>query len=233
MEMHVEDERLQALLDNELDQAAAADVRRHINECARCGSRLEDLRGEDQWLQGVLRSIDHPAPHVHVEAVTRRARQSRRPLRWAAAIALFLLAAGTAYALPGSPVRRWIDHLVGSSAGTRTEPLPDVAGVGLPPGRHFSIVFTAPHAPGSVTITFTDDSTIVARRRGGAATFAAEIDRLRIETGSTPTDFELRIPRQARWVEVVVGARRIFLKDGPRVTTEARIDSEGRYLIPL
>jgi anti-sigma factor RsiW len=231
--MHVDEGLLQALLDGEVDQAAAAEARRHIDACTQCRGLLEALRGNDRWLEGVLRSIDHPLPRVPVETIVTRARRSRRPLRWAAAAAFVLLAAGTAYALPGSPVRGWIEQLVGSRGGKVTEPVPDVAGVALPAGQHFSIVFSDPHPAGSVTITVTDDSTISARRRGGAATFAAEIDRLRIITGSAPTDFEIAIPRQARWVEVVVGGRRVFLKDGPRVTTEARTDSDGRYIISL
>ena len=231
--MHVEEGLLQALLDGEVDQAAAAEARHHIDGCTQCHGLLEELRGDDQWLDGVLRSIDHPLPRVSLETIATRARRSSRPLRWAAAAAFVLLAAGTAYALPGSPVRRWIEQLVGSRGGTVTQPVPDVAGVALPAGQHFSIVFSDPHAAGSVTITFTDDSTISVRRRGGAAKFAAEIDRLRIITGSVPTDFEIAIPRQARWVEVVVGGRRVFLKDGPRVTTEARTDVEGRYIISL
>jgi len=221
--MHVDEGLLQALLDGEVDQAAAREARRHIDACSQCRSLLEELRGDDQWLEGVLRSIDHPVPRVPVETIATPARRSRRPLRWAAAIGLLLLAAGTAYALPGSPVRRWIHQLVGSRGGKATEPVPDVAGVALPPGQHFSIVFADPHPAGSLTITLTDDSTISARRRGGTATFAAEIDRLRIITGSAPTDFEIAIPRPAPWVEVVVGGRRVFLKDGPRVT--------GRYII--
>lgn len=219
--MHADEGLLQALLDGEVDQAAAAEVRRHIDECTQCRGLLEELRGDDQWLEGVLQSIDHPVPQVPAKTIATRARRSRRPLRWAAAIGLLLLAAGTAYALPGSPVRRWIDQLVASRGAKSTEPIPDVAGVALPPGQHFSIVFADPHSAGSVTITLTDDSTISARRRGGAATFAAEIDRLRIITGSAPTDFEIAIPRRARWVEVVVDGRRVFLKEGPNVT--------GRY----
>jgi len=221
--MHADEGLLQALLDGEVDQAAAAEVRRHIDECTQCRGLLEELRNDDRWLAGVLQSIDHPVPRVPLETIATRARRSRRSLRWAAAIGLLLLAAGTAYALPGSPVRRWIDHLLASRGATSTEPIPDVAGVALPPGQHFSIVLADPHSAGSVTITLTDDSTISARRRGGAATFAAEIDRLRIITGGVPTDFEISIPRRARWVEVVVDGRRVFLKDGPRVT--------GRYII--
>jgi len=231
--MHVDEGLLQALLDGEVDPAAAAEARRHIDACSQCRGLLEALRGNDRWLEGVLRSIDHPLPRVSVETIVTRARRSRRPLRWAAAVAFALLAAGTAYALPGSPVRRWIEQLVGSRGGKVTAPVPDVAGVALPAGQHFSIVFSNPHPAGSLAITFTDDSTISARRRGGAATFAAEIDQLRIITGSAPTDFEIAIPRQARWVEVVVGGRRVFLKDGPQVTTEARTDSGGRYIISL
>jgi len=220
--MHVEEGLLQALLDGELDAAAAADARRHIEACAHCRRELAELRRDAELLASVLPSIDHPIPRIPVPR--------HRPLRWAAAIAFFLLAAGTVYAIPGSPVRRWVDQLVGRSARTEAPRSPDVAGVALPPGQHFSVAFAAPRAPGVLTVTVTDGPTINARRRGGAATFTAEIDRLRIETGSAPTDFEITIPRDAPWVEVVVGGRRIFLKDGSRVITEARADAEGRYI---
>jgi anti-sigma factor RsiW len=220
--MHVEEGQLQALLDGELDQTSAADARRHIDGCAECRDLLEQLRRDEQLLASVLPSIDHPIPRMPVPR--------RRPLRWAAAIALFLLAAGTAYAVPGSPVRRFVDRLVGRPVTDEAPRSPDVAGVAVPFGQRFSIVFSAPRAPGVLTITLTDGATIDARRRGGAATFTAEIDRLRIETGSEPTDFEIAVPRDAPWVEVVVEARRIFLKDGSRVITEARADAEGRYI---
>jgi anti-sigma factor RsiW len=220
--MHVEEGRLQALLDGELDEVSAADARRHIDGCAECRGQLEELRRDEQLLASVLPSIDHPVPRMRAPR--------RRPLRWAAAIALFLLAAGTAYAIPGSPVRRFVDRLVGRPVGEEAPRSPEVAGVALPYGQRFSIMFSAPRAPGVLTITLTDGATIDARRRGGAATFTAEIDRLRIETASAPTDFEIAIPRDAPWVEILVGPRRIFLKDGSRVITEARADAEGRYI---
>jgi len=168
--MHVDEGLLQALLDGEVDQTAAAEARRHIDECSQCRGLLAELRGEDQWLEGVLRSIDHPVPRVPVETIATRARRSRRPLRWAAAIGLLLLAAGTAYALPGSPVRRWIDQLLGPEGAKSTESIPDVAGVALPPGQHFSIVFADP--PGATGLR----AFITTAHRGQNTPFQATIE---------------------------------------------------------
>jgi hypothetical protein len=228
--MHLDDGLLEALLDGELRGPAVAEARRHVDACSQCRGELEHLRRDGALLDDALRSLDHPAPRIPLAGIATRARQRRRPRRWAAAIALLLVTAGTAYALPGSPVRRWIDQLVGRPARNEATPAPDVAGVAVAPGRHFSVVFTAPRAPGSLTITLTDSAAISVRRRGGQATFNAELERLRIETGTRATDFEVAIPRDAVWVEVVVEGRRVFLKDGARVITEMRPDSKRRYI---
>ncbi|HKA60703.1 MAG TPA: hypothetical protein VKD28_18950 [Gemmatimonadales bacterium] len=219
--MHLEEGPLEALLDNELDAVAAAEARRHLDACGQCRGELERLRSDASALEHALRALDHPAPQIPVERIVARAATRRLPLRWAAGIALLLLATGTAYALPGSPVRHWVDRLMGR-APKATMPGADVAGVALPPGQRLSVVFTEPRAPGIVSITLTDDSTIDVRRLGGAATFNAEPDRLRIETGNATTNFEIAIPRRAAWVEVIVGEQRMFLKDGPTVS--------GRYV---
>lgn len=229
--MHVSEGLLEALLDGELREPAAGEVRRHVEVCSHCRAEFEQLRRDGVLLEDALRSLDHPAPRIPLASIVARASKRRQPLRWAAAIALFVVAAGTAYALPGSPVRRWIDQLVGVPAKEESKTSPDVAGVALAPGEHFSVVFTAPRAPGSLTITLTDNATISVRRRGGEATFNAELDRLRIETGTASTDFEVAIPRDAVSVEVVVDGRRVFLKDGAQVITAVRPDAEGRYIL--
>ena len=52
--MHVDEGLLQALLDGEVDQTAAAEARRHIDECTQCRGLLAELRGDDQWLEGIF-----------------------------------------------------------------------------------------------------------------------------------------------------------------------------------
>jgi hypothetical protein len=54
-----------------------------------------------------------------------------------------------------------------------------------------------------------------------------------VDNQSDSTRFQVLIPRRAALVEVQVGGRRVFLKEGDRVVTQARPDPRGDYLIPL
>ncbi|MBW3621656.1 MAG: zf-HC2 domain-containing protein, partial [Actinobacteria bacterium] len=55
-----EDERLSAFLDDELGEAAALEVTRHLAECDRCVAELEDLRTARAMVRG-LPNLDPPA----------------------------------------------------------------------------------------------------------------------------------------------------------------------------
>jgi Putative zinc-finger len=241
--MHRDDGMLQALLDGELDPAGAAEAHQHLEGCAACRARLEELRQDEQLLNRALPSLDHTTASVPVEVIARAARPHIRRLllRWAAVMALIVMGAGALYALPGSPVRRWVDRLVRRTPG-KTDVVPPgslpgtMAGVALMPGDRFHIVFAPPRSgggAGSVTITLTSDSMIDVRRIDGEGRFVAEINGLRIETDGEPAHFTMALPRTAPWIEVSAGTRRIFLKDGSRITAEARPDSLGRYILTL
>ncbi|HXO86518.1 MAG TPA: hypothetical protein VN803_13440, partial [Gemmatimonadales bacterium] len=151
---------------------------------------------------------------------------------WAAAIALLLLGAGALYAIPGSPLRRWIAALGGGQPKQGPAPTGPSAGIAVEPGARFRIVFSS-RAAGQVTIVVTDGVAIEARRLddGSTARFTAELDALLIDPGTSPGDFAIDIPRAAPWVEVLIAGRRIFLKDGLQIVTDARPDSLGRYVL--
>jgi len=229
--MHLDEGALQALLDGELDAAAVAAVRQHLDACGDCRVRFEELRQDEELLRRVLPTLDQPHNPISATQVVARARAERRlhRLRWAAVIAFLIIGAGALYAVPGSPLRRWIDRLVGPRAAVQAP-----AGVALPPGVRFHIVFAAtPASAGRVTIRLTDDTIIDARTLNAHARFVAEIDGLRIEPLGPETEFVIGIPRAAPWVDVVAGGRRIFLKDAARIVTDAAPDSLGRYILTL
>jgi hypothetical protein len=230
--MHPDEGALQALLDGELDAVAAAGARAHVAGCAECRSRLDALRSDDALVTQSFAALDHAAPAIPVNAVIARARSSRPSLRWAAAIALFLFGAGALYAVPGSPLRRWIAALEGGQPQQGPAPTGPSAGIAIEPEARFRIVFSSRPA-GQVTIALTDGLTIDARRLdgGGTARFTAELDALLIEPGTGPGDFAIDIPRAAPWVEVLSGGRRVFLKNGLQIVTDARPDSLGRYVL--
>ena len=235
--MHLEEGQLEALLDGELVEAEALAARQHVAECAECRSALDGLQQDEKWLHGVLGALDHPLPHRTAREIIARATPQRSASwRWAAGMALLVVAAGTAYAIPGSPLRPWVDRVTGRSAG---EPVArqesGAAGVSVEPGARFSIVFPQPQARGMVVVTLTDRPAIEARRSGvdSSATYSVEVDRLVIRAGGVESDFTLDIPRSAGWVEVLIGDRRVFLKDGQRIISDAPSDSIGRYRLSL
>ena len=62
MSRHLELETLSALLDGELDAAAADGAQAHVVECADCRARLEGLRSTIGQLQSLPAAS--PPPHV-------------------------------------------------------------------------------------------------------------------------------------------------------------------------
>lgn len=67
----------------------------------------------------------------------------------------------------------------------------------------------------------------------GAATFTSDVDRLVIDNRGSAASFEIAIPATAPRVEIRVGADRIFLKDGARVTTAGSARGRAPFLLPL
>jgi hypothetical protein len=127
MDPHLEDGRLQALLDDELGETAARSARDHLATCPSCRGRLEGLERLGAAVTARLAVLDRPvsmeaARQGHAAARERRgaARRSHRPGRahpgwsWrsplaAAASVLLLVTAGVAASLPGSPIRAWME----------------------------------------------------------------------------------------------------------------------------
>jgi hypothetical protein len=122
------------------------------------------------------------------------------------------------------------------AAWLKPEPLQEVdsgAGVVVLPSARFRIEFTGAHPAGTVTVWLTDGASIVARRLNGSASFTSDVDQLSIAAGDTAGVYEIELPRNAPWVEVRAGTRRLLLKDGTRLVTGATADTLGRYTLPL
>lgn len=96
------------------------DVRHHAETCPVCRQALDDARERQDEVEQLLRTLDAPGS-LDVEAAKRKVRlrldrkreavYRPRPLFSFAlgrAAALLLVAAGVAYALPGSPLRSWL-----------------------------------------------------------------------------------------------------------------------------
>lgn len=240
--MHLDDEQLQRLLHGELTPPAEALLRGHVVACEHCHSRVEQAAREEKRVLELLRTIDHPPPHASMLAIAARARGRRR--RWgerAAAIIVALATAGVAYAAPGSPFPDLLRRLIASEerapqapAPVRPPPRPEsTGGITVAPGDRFTIAFAATQAGGLATVSLTDGEDVAVRAVGGNPAFASDVDRLSIDNAKGDASFEIEIPRNAPWVEIRIGDRRVLLKTAARVQTDGRRDVEGRYVIRL
>ena len=206
-------------------------------------------------IQTLLRALDHPVPTVTAEAIAARARASGRMTpawRWAATVLLTLGVAGAAFALPGSPLRRWASALGAVVTGrgrpdaepgvASTPPAPPDqgrAGIAVAPGRSLLIVFDRPAPTAAVLVSLVDGGEVIVRAPPRAATFTTDAGRLVVEgrgaapPGSTPDTFAIDVPRESRRVEIRAGPARLFLKEGDRITSTRPSDTGGPWLFPV
>jgi hypothetical protein len=238
--MHLDQEQIQRLIHGELVPATSASVHDHLAACFDCRSRVAEAEREEATVLALLEHLDHARPAASIESVIKPERP--RDISWgswAAGIALALGAAGAAYAIPGLPFRGWVDSLVTSvsqtDARSLTVPTPivdvGISGIVIDPGAQLAIVFVVA-GEGHARVVLTDDREVAVRALNGTATFTSDIDRLLIDDVSA-TSFEIRIPRAARRVEILIGSRRVFLTERSRVTSEAPADTTGSYVLPL
>jgi len=247
--VHLDDDRVQRLLHGELSQPADRLAREHVAGCDDCRRRLSDMEREENEVHALLRVLDHAPPQIRAETIAARA-QAGDPaarargavwLRLAAGFLLVVGIAGLAYAVPGSPVRKWVHEIV-QRMGVRPEPSgashglggsPAVAGIAVLPERRLLILFKSVQAEGGARVSLTDDPEVLVQAPVGAATFASSADRLLIDNEGSSATFEIRIPRSAARVEIRVGGNQVFLKDGSRVTTTGSMGAEGGYVLRL
>ena len=245
--MHLEEEQLQRLLDHELSAREEKEAREHVAGCDACRARLADAEREEGEVHALLCAVDTPPPAVDAEGVALRAelmRAAARPrgsswLRRAAAVIMVVGVAGVAYAIPGSPVRKWVHDLV-RQVGGRPEvrsggaavprgAAPNVSGIAVAPGEKLSILFTG---GGQVRVTLTDENEVRVIAPAGAATFTTKAEYVLIGARDSSATFDVGIPRSAPWVEILAHDEQVFLKQGARISTNAT-SSAGGYLLRL
>jgi hypothetical protein len=241
--MHLDEEQIQRVLHGELTPATVQEVRSHLAGCAACQSRVDDAQREEARVFGLLRELDHPLPRIADEPAPVPFRRGPLWGRLAASIVVGLVAAGAAYAAVGGKLpgifQRVADWVAQNPAPNQPATSPPSGmdatgrGIAVTAGDRLLILFSAPRSGGLATISLADDTDVEVRTLQGQASFTSDLDRLQIDSRSDSTSFRVMIPRRAALVEVQVAGRRVFLKEGDRVVTEARSDPRGDYLIPL
>lgn len=252
---HPHDGDLRALLDGELGRGDAERIREHLSGCSTCRARRDELRGAEET---VRRALAGTGPTVDLEAARRSVKRRleadprqapRRPrpaLARAAAVALVLLGAA-AMAVPGSPVRGWLDGLFDPDpapdppAVTAQDPASGTGGGDAGPAE----IRLAP-ASGSVVVELVDAEpgtrVLVVRvdRESGGVT-AGTGARFRTATGRTVVtgasgEVRVEIPRGAATARVIANGRVLLRKEGtdtdfPSVEPESS-DAGTLFIVP-
>jgi hypothetical protein len=99
--------------------------------------------------------------------------------------------------------------------------------VAVAPGERLDIVFAGAR---TARVTLSEGAEVVIRARAGSAAFAVEKGRILVRDGDG-LDFEIEIPRRAPRVEILLGSRSLFLKEGEEIRTEAPQEASGAYLL--
>lgn len=223
------------------------DVRRHAETCPVCRQALDDARERRDQVEGLLRSLDAPeAPDLEAAKRKVRLRLDRKrqaahrprrlfPFALGRAAALLLVAAGVAYALPGSPLRSWLT----GDAPTEVVPTSTVTGdaataseglqVAVPPsGLRIALLDVAPDMP--VEVRWIEGEQ--ARIDGGpGARYTVSEGRTEARVASGPIRLEL--PRSGARVTVELDGIVALTRSDAGVEVSAEVlerDADGMVL---
>ena len=148
---HLEDGTLQAFLDDELPPGERAEVAEHLLGCPPCRAAHEELGRANRTFSEAVSLLDVEPPAAAREAprpakrATARAGAGMGSVVKAAGLVLAVAAAASA-AVPGSPVRAWIEQAV------EREPEPEPPVVAVPEASPAPTEEPADAAPTGVSI---------------------------------------------------------------------------------
>lgn len=207
---------------------------------------LEAARRRSRFVRGMLASaevpqveIDRALAEVHTRLDRRRAgergrepspvggnRGARQPPRrrvaWAASIVLVLGSAAAAAAVPGSPVRAWLDALVGGSrvqveTGTdEPSPAPVAAASVLPTTDRFVVSVVALPSDGEIRVRIVTGERLSVEAPAGSR-FSSGDER--IELRPAPGVVRVDLPRGLPHAVLQVNGRVVLEREGSRVRT--------------
>lgn len=226
---HLSDERVLAYLDGELPGEETRVASHHLEDCDTCAERLEELRAASEHLSRELRALDVPPP-APAAPTAASAPPARRRLLIAAMLLLAFTGIGLA-AVPGSPVRGWIERSAErvaalfapeetGMAATSAETAAPGAGVGVRPAEgsvHVDIPDPAPGTVMRVRLIRGDRATV----RAPGARYRTAPGRLEVlEAG--PGEIVLELPERAGSARVDVAGETVL----------TGVDGELRFLTP-
>jgi hypothetical protein len=248
MNEHMDQGRLQAWLDGELPPPDATSVSNHLEGCAVCRDAVRELEALEAAASGAISLLDPPSPDLEAALWDVRRRRARtraaghRQRLGAAAVVVLLLGAGAAVAMPGSPLRGWIEGLFEAEVASAPSPAIETASPS-------ALGVTVDLMDGSIVVVFHDapEGMVLELEpvgEGRAGVYAPAASRFRTAPGrvevtvSGPGDLlRVRIPDSARHAEIRVHDRVVArVSDGdlllPGAAGESAFDTRIRVGLP-
>ena len=238
--MHPADDRWQAWVDGQVPEDGPAELRQHLDLCAECRARVDALTVAGAQVASLLALLEAPPTGRSADSVMRpRLRSSWTPLRLAAAsVTAILVVTGVASAAGGL---RAVRRLVGWAPQEHSVPavraefrdsaaaMPAQTGIAFEARGTLEVVFVANQRAGTITMSFTDDSTAAVSGTQVVA-YGVRRGRVTITNGGSGASYDVRIPRRLVEVRLVVRGRTILEKNSAGISTTAVPDSLGRFV---
>ncbi len=235
--MHLDAEKIERLLDREMSREEGRAWRDHLAGCADCRSMLEAAERTEREIVDLLGLLDHPVPDADPRRLARRAdRQGFRRTLAAAALA-FVVVAGAASAMPGSPVRGWLARVFAGplrppTVGEGTEPATtQPSGVSVLPSAEFELVFQEVQDSGLLRITLSDQPEVSVQSERNGVGYSVEPRAVRVLNVGSRASYQVVIPESAPSIRIRVGETTVLEKDGTSIVTSAARDAGGDYLV--
>jgi hypothetical protein len=247
---HLDEGVLQALADGEVLPGGRRAAEAHVAGCGACAAQLAALRGNRSLLAGALARVDVAPPTAQAQMALRRRRaragwwgaEARAALLRAAAL-LLVLGGAAAAAVPGSPLRAWLDGPAAAPAPAPRAPAPRVhevappppppaAGVSiLPDGGRVRVVINGAARGLRVHARMADAELVEVAASGPAASARFRTSPGRVEVvGAGAGEVRIALPRGAETAAVEVDGVVYLAKAGDRlraVDPAARLDANG------
>jgi anti-sigma factor RsiW len=248
---HLGEGTLQALLDGGLPPAERPAAEAHLAACGECAAAARELRAVNERAAALLAQADIPAPVAQAQ-MSLRARRLRAG-RWGearkallrAAILVLGVAGVAAAAVPGSPVREWVEEKVlpdrkqalqPTLGQTPAEQPQQPAAASAPSGVSIRpdagvvrVVLTgaSPKLRVTARLVDTDRAGVLARGKAASgARFRTAPGRIEV-VNAGEGELEVEIPRDARAATVQVNGHVYVAKDGDSLRVLAPADAPG------
>ncbi len=238
--MHLDAEKIERLLANEMTPEEARVWRDHLGGCADCARQLEDAKRDDREIAGQLGLLDHAIPDTDVRRLRRRASRPALRRTLAAAALAFLIVAAAASAMPGSPVRSWLNRVFAGAEGASRQATTgegagaaaiEPSGVSVLPGGSFELVFDAVQDSGVVRISLSDEPEVSVRSEGLGVGYSVEPSRVRVLNAGSKASYRVVLPEGPTSITILVGDTPVLVKRGATIETSAPRDVSGDYLV--